>query len=332
MKILIAAYAKLCVSHTNIWKNIIDILCHKYGWTLLDKTVEARRWKRYKIYKTESIIDDLKKFKDVKEVFFFNLTMFLSAIYHDIDKLKHHDTKLYGWVEESWHDNKFLIQDAKYYDLIFTPGPKSNTIKYIKDNDAKIHQVRYSCALDCDMPLNKNPEKVVLFSGTVSDVYPHRQEIVKSVTECKGNKDDEDEDFIALKKVRILPAKTKYIRGKYAQFINRHIASIASPGIVDGDYFYVKKFYEIPCSGALLLIYTDEKSIPELNELGFIDRVNCIISTDMNSLRDNIDEITDDKNRENVDKIRACGKNFVKKYNMVHHSVARMIDIIKKEI
>ena len=123
--------------------------------------------------------------------------------------------------------------------------------------------------------------------------------------------------------------KHNILKKKYAQLINEHIAAIAGPGLVDGDYFIVKKFFEIPCTGTLLIIFTDEKSIKYINNIGFVNKKNCIITTNIKDLLDQIKFILNDDNRDIIDVIRKNGKKFVLENYMVDHTVKRINKIIE---
>jgi len=319
MKLLICTYQRLKLCHTNVWIDIIDILLKKYDWNLLDITNQARKHKRKKNnYKKLSIIKELENYNNVTELFFFNLSIFFSDIFFDIDKIK--NIKIYSWIEELWHDNKVTIYDSKFMSLIFSPSPKNNLIKYIPNQKAIIHEINYSCTYDFDLKINPKPKQKILFSGTISDVYPHRQEIIK-----KYNNHEKTRlliDFISMKQ--------KIFKEKYAEYINKYIASIATPGIVNGDYFIVKKFFEIACTGSLLVIFTDKESIKYINNIGFFDKQNCIISTNLKDLFNKIEFILDNDNRKFLDNIRKNGKKFVLDNFMVDNTVERIDKIIKK--
>ena len=122
--------------------------------------------------------------------------------------------------------------------------------------------------------------------------------------------------------------ETKEFKKKYAKCLNNHIASIATPGIVDEDYFIVKKFFEIPCTGSLLLIFTDKKSIIYINKLGFFNNKNCIIATNFKELQKKIIFILNDNNKNVIDNIRKNGKKFVLENYMVNNTVDKINKII----
>jgi hypothetical protein len=74
--------------------------------------------------------------------------------------------------------------------------------------------------------------------------------------------------------------------------------------------YIINKFFEIPASGSLLLAY-DEWVKDGLKEIGFIDGENYI-SCNKENLLEKIEWICDEKNRDEVDRIRRNGNELVK--------------------
>lgn len=322
MKLLFATYLRLKGFHTTVWTDIIDLLVKKYNWKLIDITSIARKFKhRNKIFKRLSLVEELKKHDNVTECFYFNLTIHLSQIFFDLDKIK--NIKIYNWIEEIWHDNETAINDSKYMNLIFSPGPRKNLLKYIPNQKDIIHVIFCSCTYNFDLNINFNPRKKILMSGIVNEYYPHREEIMHNY--------NNNEYFKSLitNLDRNYAKKHNILKKKYAQLINEHIACLVGPGVCDGDYFIVKKFFEIPCTGSLLLIFTDEKSIDDINKIGFINKKNCIIATNFKDLLDQIKFILNDSNRDIIDVIRKNGKKFVLENYMVDHTVKKINKIIE---
>jgi hypothetical protein len=117
---------------------------------------------------------------------------------------------------------------------------------------------------------------------------------------------------------------------EYANCINKYKAFIVTPGIIDNDYFIVKKFYEIPYTGALLLIYTDLKNKNYLDNLGFINNINCIICYTIKELEKNIEFVLDEYNNGIIDIIRKNGKELIKNNYTVSNISKKIIALIEK--
>ena len=296
MKLIICAYNRLKICHTIFWSELIDILVCKYDFKLIDITPEAKRIKRNSNLKI-SLANIINEYENITEIFFFNLTIFLSQLFYDLTEVK--GIKLYLWIEEIWHHYEEQNECIKYCSKIFTPSPKKNMLKYLNITNQQIYELGYSSSKIFDLKINNNPINKILFFGTISDVYPHRVKINKL---C--NNEQRYNEIID-----ILP-KFEMVNEKIAKHINKYKATIATPGIVDNDYFIVKKFFEISLTGSLLLIYSDKNSKTKLDNIGFKNNENCIICYNEQEFKQAIDYILNDCNIEKINTIRKNGKKL----------------------
>lgn len=313
MKLIISTYNRLKENGQLFWIDLMNDLINLHGYVLYDISQDAKRLKRNNKLKI-SLISILKKFNDkIHEIFFFNLGVFMSNLFYDLSEIK--DINIYLWIEEAWHhfeDQRICI---KYCNKIFTPSPKKNLVKYFPITDQKIHELTNSASYIFDLEMNNNPINKILFSGLVSKVYPHRMEIINS---CLTN-DKFKNNIQILSRVGIKD---------YANAIHKHKASVATPGIVNNDYFIVKKFFEIPYSGSLLLIYSDKNIEMILDNIGFKNKINCIICYTIEELEKQIEFILDENNNDIINIIRKNGKEFIKNNYTINHVSKKIIDVI----
>lgn len=315
MKLIISAYNRLKENSNFFWIDIMDKLINLYGYVLYDISQDAKRLKRNPRIKI-SLISILQKFNcNISEIFFFNLGVFMSNLFYDLSEIK--NINIYLWIEEAWHHFEEQSICIKYCNKIFTPSPKNNIIKYLPITNQEIHELGNSTSEIFNLKINNNPINKILFNGAISNVYPHRMEILNL---CLTNN-------IFKNNILILP---RLENKEYANCINKYKAFIVTPGIIDNDYFIVKKFYEIPYTGALLLIYTDLKNKNYLDNLGFINNINCIICYTIKELEKNIEFVLDEYNNGIIDIIRKNGKELIKNNYTVSNISKKIIELIEK--
>ena len=313
MKIIISTYNRLKENGQLFWVDLMNDLINLHGYVLYDISQDAKRLKRNNKLKI-SLISNLKKFNDnIHEIFFFNLGVFMSNLFYDLSEIK--DINIYLWIEEAWHHFEEQGICIKYCNKIFTPSPKKNLVKYLPITNQEIYELVNSTSEIFNFEINNDPINKILFCGTVSEVYPHRMEIVNL---CLTNKKFKNN-------ILILP---RFDNKEYSNCVNKFKASIVTPGIIDNDYFIVKKFFEIPYTGALLLIYTDKNSEKNINYLGFKNKINCIICYTIEELEKEIEFILDEDNNDIINIIRKNGKELIKNNYTVNHLSKKIIDII----
>jgi len=149
---------------------------------------------------------------------------------------------------------------------------------------------------------NENPKKSILITGCVIQrVYPKRHIIYRL-----RNKYPMD--------VLVHPGwenkmKHDYFGKKYFDKINEYIASPCCCGSVNYNYL-VAKYFEIPSTGCLLIAYVGPIK-KELEALGFKDMEN-MISFDDSNVREKLDFITNQDNKDEIDRIRLNGYKLIK--------------------
>ena len=95
----------------------------------------------------------------------------------------------------------------------------------------------------------------------------------------------------------------------YINFLSEYLCCFTCCLTKETPYI-INKFFEIPASGSLLLAY-DEWVKDGLKEIGFIDGENYI-SCNKDNILEKIEWICDEKNRDEVDRIRRNGNELVK--------------------
>lgn len=165
-----------------------------------------------------------------------------------------------------------------------------------------------------DIEFNENPIEKVLISGFVNRVYPFREFMV-----------DHDDDRIEILKHPGYQESAHNITNKnYYKRLNKYLC-----GFCDSSKFHyvLLKVFEISSVGSLLLV--DDKIKKPLKELGFKDKVNCIMCNKGNVFS-KIDWIFNPDNRNKVDKIRRAGMKLTRKKHNTEERSLMFNDISKK--
>lgn len=159
--------------------------------------------------------------------------------------------------------------------------------------------------------INKNPINKILLSGAISRAYPMRQYVLN----------------LNNPNVDVLNLKDKIKGSDYVRYIGNYLCCFTC--CLNGKMPYlINKFFEIPCSGSLLLAY-DELVVEPMKELGFIDGENYI-SCNKKNLVEKINWICDEKNREEIDRIRLNGLNLIKERHTDYHRYKFLKEIIEE--
>ena len=106
-----------------------------------------------------------------------------------------------------------------------------------------------------------------------------------------------------------LPRGANITGQNYINYLSEYLCCFTCCLTKDTPYI-INKFFEIPASGSLLLAY-DEWVKDGLKEIGFIDGENYI-SCNKDNILEKIEWICNDKNRNEVDRIRKNGNDLVK--------------------
>jgi hypothetical protein len=177
----------------------------------------------------------------------------------------------------------------------------------IKENIQKLW-IPYSCVDNFiqDIHFNDIPTNKIFTSGACSREYPFRV-YVQSLNDPR----------IARKSH---PGyKTKFsenssgVAKDYQKILNSYVCCFTDSSLY--GYVLLKNF-EIAGSGSLLL--TDALIEPQMNELGFIDNVNCMFCTKETFL-EKVNFILNLKNRDKIDEIRKAGMELVRTKHLTSH-------------
>lgn len=227
--------------------------------------------------------------------------------YNDFDLTtiqKHQDCKIIYKVDDYHGQNQIRKNCILGANLVISP------YAYLIKEPVKKLWIPYSCVDEFveDIKFNETPTNAIFTSGSVDSCYPFRIYVQ------------------SLKDPRIVRKshpgyKTKFsetsggIAKDYQRILNSYICCFTDASIY--GYVLLKNF-EIAGSGSLLL--TDALIEEQMNELGFVDNVNCMFCTKETFL-EKVSFILDLKNRENIDKIRKAGMELVRTKHLTSHRV-----------
>ena len=188
-------------------------------------------------------------------------------------------------------------------------------------NEIPVHFLPHSCRFMIEF--NKNPVNKILLSGRLNKfIYPVRQMMYEKCKSC-----DYIEYLRPNVKYRIKKDHPKYIYGeRYIKCLNNYIACFTCEAHIGRPYL-LKKFFEIPGSGSLLLTINPVTK-KYFTELGFIDNTHYISATTSN-IEDKIKFILNPENRKTIDEIRMNGYELVKSKHMYYHRADLMDSIIR---
>jgi hypothetical protein len=292
--VLVASWLKNYITqeHYTFAKNLTN-----YGWKLLN--VE------------DANIEDIKKHKSIV----------LCVTYDEFDlKLLKCDNILIIYKIDDLYPFKKIrqrcLQDCDvvigaYYYLF-------NTVKNMYKNITDIpgFWVPYSAVNKFyeDIEFNNSPVEKILISGFVNKVYPFREFMV----------DNEDDRMEILKHPGYQDSSHNVTNKNYYKRLNKYLCCFCD----SSKFHYVLlKVFEITSVGSLLLV--DNKIKKPLKELGFEDKVNCIICNKSNVFK-KIDWIFDENNRKEVDKIRKAGMKLTRSRHNTEERSNMFNEIAKK--
>ena len=157
--------------------------------------------------------------------------------------------------------------------------------------------------------INDVPIRKILLSGSTTSHYPMRR-YLKSLNHPK---------------IEVLSHNDNIYGNDYLKYLKNFICAFCCC-LNNHTPYIIKKFFEIPLSGCLLLAY-DEFVKDELKEIGFIDGENYI-SCNKKNILNKINWICDYKNKKEVDRIRFNGNRLV----INNHTEENRYNIIKNKI
>lgn len=157
--------------------------------------------------------------------------------------------------------------------------------------------------------VNTFPIQKILLSGAISKHYPMRKFLKNSNNP----------------KIEILDRNDNINGINYLKYLKNFICCFTCCSNKNTPYI-IKKFFEIPLAGCLLLAY-DKFVKNELKYLGFIDGFNYL-SCDEKNIFEKIEWICNPENRKNIDRIRYNGYRLI----LDKHSDKNRYNLIKYKI
>lgn len=287
----------------------------QHGWNVIDiNTINKGKYNNIKEY----IIDKYNKFPYIifywinnnvnhpEDMFFYpkNITI----LYYVIDIHK-----------STFNKNKHLLNNVDHY---VTPYAYCFN-DMIKDNKKNVIWYPFSIPSDCILDINTKPIMKLLLTGSAQkEYYPHRFYIRKLHNRYNSNRHMKKNNPIHILKHpgynEEFDEKKALIGKNYLKYINTYIASFTCYAKPIFPYI-VRKFFEIPACGTLL-VANDSYVQKYCKQLGFIDGVNYISTTDDN-IEDKIQYIINVKNKDIIDKIRNKGQELILEKHLDKHRV-----------
>jgi len=177
-----------------------------------------------------------------------------------------------------------------------------------------------------NLEFNKNPVNKILVSGR-GRKNPNRYPMRVFMYNLSLN-DDRIDYFKPDHNYRINIEKYEQVMcgEKYIKKLNQYRVCFSDDAIHYSPYL-VCKFFEILSSGALLLASLTYTKTYFLN-LGFIDGEHYI-SISKEDYNEKIQYVLDEKNHEEIDKIRLAGYNLCNKYHTSEHRALQLKEIIE---
>ncbi len=311
-------------------KNILYTLPYKTlvkdnGWRIIymEDIMEEKEEKEEKDKNLFSKIEEKEKGK-IGRILFFRSNTLIRRYYEDIKREKSIYKMLYM---DDMHDSNEIRELRCYkkdifmiFDLILmTYGYCVD--KFIKRIEKeKIYWFPHSFNEIFRVEYNERAEKKILLSGAINDTYKMRQRMY----ELRDKYPIEH-----LEHPRYGSSKIHKIIGrKYIEYINRYRYGFTCCSNENTPYI-VQKFFEIPGAGSLLIAY-DRYVKKELEELGFKDGENYI-SIDEENMEEKIKYVLDDRNEEEMERIRRNGYEFINKSHTHEERGRRLIEYLNKK-
>jgi hypothetical protein len=163
--------------------------------------------------------------------------------------------------------------------------------------------IPHSASPDFMLDYNQRAENSIFLSGAMNEAYPLRQQMMKLHFEGAYS--------IAYHRHPGYHAGYDYeanpdIGRGYAEKIQEHRV-----GVADSPFpfkYVVGKYFEIPATGALLL--ADDAVSEPMTALGFVENHHYLPASQEN-LEERIEYVLDEKNHEELDRIRRTGQELV---------------------
>ena len=252
----------------------------KYGWSLIKLS--------------QMNIDKLKTMKSTV----------LCVTYDDFDisQLKCENIKLIYKIDDLFPYKKIRETCIETADIIISPYQYLFTTDKIVEIYPSIvfthsYHIPYSAVEEFYIPIefNKEPIEKIFVSGSQSDVYPLRCH-VRTLSKY----------IVSLEHPSYINYKHTIVNEKFYEELSKYLCCFTDALC----YKYVLlKVFEICSVGSLLLV--DSLIKIQLEKLGFIDTVNCIMCTKEN-MEVKMEWVLDKNNRHMVDEMRLDGMTLVR--------------------
>jgi hypothetical protein len=227
----------------------------------------------------------------------------------DLNNLKHENVTIIFKIDDLYPYKEIRNECINNCDLLISPykylfNQEHISSMYSNISNKQSYWIPYSAVNDFyqNIEFNYNPKNKILISGMTSYLYPFRQKL-HNISLENEYKDNLETLLHAFYNGR----NHDFINENYYKKLNEYICCFTDAS----SYKYILlKNFEITSVGSLLL--ADDIISKELNELGFYDNVNCVMSNKDN-IYEKIDWILDTKNIDIVNSIRKAGMELTRK-------------------
>lgn len=304
------------------------------GWQFPYKLYLNNGWKYIHITdfvnNIETINDFLtNKFGKLPDVLFFNTLykqheIYTKCLYPYIDKIKEIKCLKIIMLDDLHSSKKFTITQKEHiykeFNIVLATCGYCFNDFFPNIDKSKVYFIPHAVYSEFYIELNNNPKEMIRISGQIKeDIYPIRTQVLKLQDKYPINK------LTHPKRGKKDYSKLQ-VGKRYIECLNKYICCLGTDACKLP--YIVKKFFEIPISGSLLLAgLSNEQTKIEMEKLGFIDMETCIFANSEN-IHEKIEFILDKNNRDIVDNIRKRGQHLVLNNHLHSHRVTVVESII----
>lgn len=248
------------------------------------------------------------------------IILFFTYDGYDFSNLKNNENiKIIYKLDDLYPKKNVRINCINNSDLVFGPYQYLYNKVYPILNNKKTLKIPYSAVnlFFENIKFNENPLRKVFTSGAMNkNIYPFRYYIQNNINLRKN--------IDILKHPGYKKKSHNCIHKNYYKKLNDYICCFVDASA----YKYVLlKVYEICSVGSLLLVCDSIKD--ELNELGFINNINCILCN-KNNIQEKIEYILDINNNDEIINIRKMGMKLVRNNHTTKNRAFLFDEYIKK--
>lgn len=276
-------------------------------------------------FNDELLIDRIKNVlntnEEISKILFFRANTLITKFYEQIKMMNIFKIIYVDDLHNSLEILELRNLDKNIFDnfnLILSTYKYCFNKFFHKVNLDKVYWFPHSFNEQFKIDYNNNPKNKIILSGAVCDAYPMRQKMYSLLDKYPID-------------VLQHPKYSKYklhdiIGKKFIEKLNNYRFGFTCCLNYYTPYM-VQKFFEIPGSGSLLIAY--DKYIKEpIKELGFKDMINYI-SVNEDNLIDKLNYIFDEKNYDEIEKIRFEGYNFINNNHTHELRTIKFLEYIK---